>query len=120
MTVGEVVQRVSRAVVTMSSFYVTLPSNASLDMFDDTLTHYRVQMGAPLTFDEGEWLVGMTDIQYPNTWQNVHEAALFIRKKGLELYNEKEPDLVVVDLNIPEIRGLDLLSQMKKMKMKIS
>ena len=49
-------------------FYLTLPSNASTDIFpDNKTTGYRIKL--PQAIDlEGEWEVGMYSIIYPNTW----------------------------------------------------
>ena len=49
-------------------FYLTLPSNASMDVFpDNKIGSYHVNF--PQTFDlNGEWEVGLYSISYPNTW----------------------------------------------------
>ena len=49
-------------------FYLTLPSNASTDIFpDNKTTGYRIKL--PETIDlEGDWEVGVYSIIYPNTW----------------------------------------------------
>ena len=49
-------------------FYLTLPSNASMDVFpDNKIGSYHVKF--PQTFDlNGEWEVGLYSISYPNTW----------------------------------------------------
>ena len=49
-------------------FYLTLPSNASTDIFpDNKTTGYRIKL--PQTIDlEGDWEVGVYSIIYPNTW----------------------------------------------------
>ncbi len=48
-------------------FYLTLPSNASTDIFpDNKTTEYRVSL--PQTLDlEGDWEVGLYSILYPNS-----------------------------------------------------
>ncbi len=40
---------------------------------DNTLAHYKVQLPRPISL-EGEWEVGMSEIQYPHTWYNVTRA----------------------------------------------
>jgi hypothetical protein len=54
-------------------FYLTLPSNASLDIFPDNKTAgYRVQL--PQNIDlEGSWEVGLYSISYPNTWYTLQD-----------------------------------------------
>jgi hypothetical protein len=49
-------------------FPLTLPSNASLDVFpDNKTTEYRVKLPQPVELD-GNWEVGLYSIFYPNTW----------------------------------------------------
>ena len=49
-------------------FHLTLPSNASLDVFpDNKTTEYRVKLPQPIDLD-GNWEVGLYSISYPNTW----------------------------------------------------
>jgi len=52
-------------------FYLHLPSNSSLDKFpNNSLTEYRV--GLPQTVSlAGDWEVGLTEIRYPHTCNNV-------------------------------------------------
>ncbi len=54
-------------------FYLTLPSNASLDIFpDNKTTSYRVKL--PQNIDlEGSWEVGLYSISYPNTWYTLQD-----------------------------------------------
>ena len=49
-------------------FYLTLPSNASLDVFpNNKTTEYHVKL--PQAVDlEGNWEVGVYSISYPHTW----------------------------------------------------
>ena len=55
-------------------FYLTLPSNASSDVFpDNKTTSYRVKL--PQTIDlEGNWEVGLYSISYPNTWYTLQKG----------------------------------------------
>ncbi len=68
-------------------FYLTLPSNASLDIFpDNKTTSYRVKL--PQNIDlEGSWEVGLYSISYPNTWymwQNTFDThAYFADRSGI-------------------------------------
>ena len=63
-----------------TDFYMTLPSNASMEMHpDNTLTHYVTHL--PQRIDlTGEWECGLAEVQYPHTWYNVTEndAWLFL------------------------------------------
>ena len=55
-------------------FYLTVPSNASSDVFpDNKTTSYRVKL--PQTIDlEGNWEVGLYSISYPNTWYTLQKG----------------------------------------------
>ena len=54
-------------------FYLTLPSNASMDVFpNNKIGSYHVKF--PQTFDlNGEWEVGLYSISYPNTWYTLQK-----------------------------------------------
>ena len=60
--------------MSVTHFYLTLPSNASLDVFpDNKTTSYRVKL--PQTIDlEGNWEVGLYSISYPNTWYTLQKG----------------------------------------------
>ena len=64
-------------------FYITLPSNASLDIFpDNKTTSYRVKLPHTINLN-GEWEVGLYSISYPNTWytlQNLDKDTHLITK----------------------------------------
>ena len=49
-------------------FYLTLPSNASMDVFpDNKVGSYYIKF--PQTIDlNGDWEVGLYSISYSNTW----------------------------------------------------
>ncbi|KAI8488092.1 hypothetical protein Bbelb_342100 [Branchiostoma belcheri] len=57
-----------------NSFYVTLPSDGSMDIFpENTVTNYRTKLAHPIELS-GEWEVGLVEIQYPHSWRNVREG----------------------------------------------
>ena len=56
-----------------TQFYLWLPSNSSMDVFpSNTLSEYRVQLPQTIQL-AGEWEVALTEIQYPHSWNNVHD-----------------------------------------------
>ena len=58
------------------SFYVTLPSNSSMDTHpNNTLSHFFVNLPTPLSF-EGDWEVALAEVTYPHRWLNVMEGNL--------------------------------------------
>lgn len=58
-------------------FYVTLPSNASKDLFpENTSAAFTVRMFKPLDL-RGEWEVGLVEFHYPRTWYVLTDAAVF-------------------------------------------
>ena len=59
----------------MNAFYLTLPSDASMNVFpNNTLTSYITRLPRPIEFT-GRWEVGLVEIQYPHTWYDVSEYA---------------------------------------------
>ena len=64
-----------------SEFYVTLPSNSSMEYFPDNKTsNFVTKLSRTLQFN-GEWEVGLAEIDYPHTWHNIHEG-----KNSVEIY----------------------------------
>ena len=61
-----------------TSFYITLPSNASMDYYsNNTPSCYQIHL--PRTFYlQGKYEVALAEIQYPHTWPSM--------KSGLEYY----------------------------------
>ena len=54
------------------SFYMTLPSDGSLETFpNNTLSSFRTHLPQMMDLDEGEWEVGLSEIVYPTTVENV-------------------------------------------------
>ena len=71
-------------------FYLTLPSNASMDVFpNNKIGSYHVKF--PQTFDlNGEWEVGLYSISYPNTWYTLqkHKNHIYYSTDGgITFYN---------------------------------
>ena len=64
-----------------SEFYVTLPSNSSIEYFPDNKTsNFVTKLSRTLQLD-GEWEVDLAEIVYPHTWYNIHEG-----KNSVEIY----------------------------------
>jgi hypothetical protein len=58
------------------SFYVTLPSNSSIDTFpDNTLTKYTTKLKTSLKL-EGPYEVALVEIMYPINWEIYSKAAI--------------------------------------------
>ena len=71
----------------MKAFYLTLPSNSSMHIYPrNTLTNYMTQLPNQVYLD-GEWEVGLAEIQYPYTWNNVTEGNNYVYVK---VWNEDE------------------------------
>ena len=64
-----------------SEFYVTLPSNSSMEYFPDNKTSNFVTKLSRTLQSDGEWEVGLAEIDYPHTWYNIHEG-----KNSVEIY----------------------------------
>lgn len=53
------------------SFYVTLPSDGSIDVYpDNTLSHFFTKLPRPIELT-GQWEVGLVELIYPRMWNNV-------------------------------------------------
>ena len=76
-------------------FYLTLPSNASLDVFpDNKTTEYRVQLPQSV-YLEGDWETGMYSISYPHAWytlQNINSDTHVYCDDGSGFYDTVEMD----------------------------
>jgi len=56
-------------------FYLTLPSNASLNIFpNNKTTSYRVKLPQTINL-EGSWEAGLYSISYPNTWYTLQHGS---------------------------------------------
>ena len=64
-----------------SEFYVTLPSNNSVQYVPDNKTsNFLTKVPTRLQLD-GEWEVGLAEIDYPHTWYSILEG-----KNSVEIY----------------------------------
>ena len=60
-------------VSSLTQFYVTLPSNSSINFYpDNTLTSYTTRLVKQINLT-GNWEVALTEIHYPFSWYNVTE-----------------------------------------------
>ena len=61
-----------------SEFYVTLPSNSSMQYYPNNKTSTYVTK-LPKRFElNGEWEVGLAEIKYPHTWYNIKKGLNYI------------------------------------------
>ena len=60
-------------------FHLTLPSDGSIETFpDNTLAHFKTRLPQPLDFTEGEWEVGLNEMLYPSSPENISKDKAFI------------------------------------------
>ena len=65
----------------MDQFYVTLPSNSSHQFYGkQPLAHYRTRLAKTLHLNVAEWEVGIAEIIYPISWNNIVNATFKVRK----------------------------------------
>jgi len=86
-------------------FYLTLPSNSSLDIFpSNTVANFKVRLPETVSL-EGDWEVALVEIQYTHTWNTIrHGVKQTIRYGPVEGprhtglidggYYDRVPDLV--------------------------
>ena len=68
-----------------SEFYVTLPSNSSMQYFPDNKTsNFVTKLPRTLQLD-GEWEVGLAEIVYPHTWYNTYVKERILWKFTLQI-----------------------------------
>ena len=64
-----------------SEFYDMLPSNSSMEYFpENKSSNFVTKLSRTLQLD-GEWEVGLAEIDYPHTWYNIREG-----KNSVEIY----------------------------------
>ncbi|KAJ1138775.1 hypothetical protein NDU88_005156 [Pleurodeles waltl] len=77
-----------------SPFYITLPSNASKDMFpDNQISSYTVKLAKPVDL-KGPWEVALTEIQYPRTWNTFTKA-------DVKFHIKRPQDALTYNLSFP-------------------
>ena len=67
-----------------TQFYLTLPSNSSLEYFpNNTVANFKVKLAESVELT-GEWEVALAKIQYPHSWSTIREGnqQTFIYKLG--------------------------------------
>ena len=71
----------------MSQFYITLPSDASSDVYpDNTVANYTTKLSQRIHLD-GEYEVALTDIIYTNSWINFDATGMtYVLLKNSEVY----------------------------------
>lgn len=56
------------------SFYITLPSDSSMNYFpENKISHFTSRLPTPIEL-RGEWEVGLVEFIYPHTWYNVNST----------------------------------------------
>ena len=78
-----------------SEFYVMLPSNSSMQYFPDNKTfNFVTKLSRTLQLD-GEWEVGLAEIDYPHTWYNICEGnssvEIYAPDKWFQVFNTVQP-----------------------------
>ena len=62
-------------------FYMALPSNSNqIEYPNNTITNFTVKLDTTRRFD-GHWVVGLVEVQYPMSWNNVVGCMMVIRRK---------------------------------------
>ena len=64
----------------MDHFYITLPSNSSEDFYGkQPMSSYKTHLAKTLQLDVDEWEVGLAELIYPHTWNNVTEGKFSVK-----------------------------------------
>ena len=76
----------------MSHFYLTLPSNSSLNIYpDNTVAKYTTQLRKRIELD-GDWEVGLMEMIYPYSFTNVSGEWIQIYFNGTTMEKVMMPD----------------------------
>lgn len=69
----------------MNNFYITLPSDSSMQYFpSNTVTHFRTHLSEKIDL-RGRWVVGLSEIKYPHSWFNVDaHCYVLVRTKNFK------------------------------------
>ena len=69
------------------AFSLTLPSNSSVQIYpSNTVTNFITHL--PIShFLDGDWEVGLAEIQYPYTWNNVRSGE---NKADIKAWSERD------------------------------
>ena len=64
----------------MEHFYITLPSNSSEEYYGkQPMCSYRTRLAKSLNLPVDEWEVGLAEIIYPHTWNNITDGKLWVK-----------------------------------------
>ena len=86
----------------MMAFYVTLPSNSSMDVYpENTLSNYRVKLPTSLQLS-GEWEVGLVEIAYPHSWY-----VLSPNSSKISIRSEQDSSFREIDLKGRHFRRIE-------------
>jgi hypothetical protein len=76
----------------MSHFYITLPSDSSVEYFpDNTVAHFTTKLPEPVHFD-GDYEMGLSEIIYTNSWRSFpHEDLhIYLAKAGRSSVRDRQ------------------------------
>jgi hypothetical protein len=92
-----------------NEFYVTLPSNACRDVYpENSATRFTTDLSASHEID-GDWEVGLKQIQFTNNWPNLPREFVFVAFRLLD-YDSREtvpksPIMDSVGLELSDLRN---------------
>jgi len=88
------------------SFYITLPSNSSLDYFPkNTLNNFTTKLHSALRLD-GEYEVGLVELSYPQNWKYRRDGNIFFKEKTrtenyrIRFSNYESIEVLIQSMNI--------------------
>ena len=99
----------------MDHFYVTLPSNSSEDVYGkQPMSSYRTHLAKNLQLDVDEWEVGLAELIYPHTWNNISEGKFRIRFLEQNVWEWKEAEIPSALYETPQQLVQTLNDELKK------
>lgn len=67
-----------------------------------------------LIIEDDKGIIDAIDVAFEFRWPDAQLVASTTGKKGVNLVRKESPDIVILDLNLPDISGFDVLKQIRE------
>ena len=99
----------------MDHFYITLPSNSSEEVYGkQPLSSFKTRLAKGLQLNVDEWEVGLAEVIYPHTWNNVGDGIFTIKLLENNEWVWKEVEIPPAMYETPDLLVKTMDDQTKK------
>jgi len=70
-----------------------------------------------LVIEDEKSIIDAVDVAFEFRWPDAKLIASTTGKRGINLVRKESPDIVILDLNLPDINGFDVLKEIRKFSM---